>query len=225
VCFLNALIAMSNLQFLFADAQVSDDAVIKLMDGKLTVYKRSGSSHWQCRFKLANNKWHSATTNTDDIHEAKIQAVAIFQTVQVKINFGLALVMKSFKQIALDELTNMRRALSASSGKTAYRDYEFAINKYLIPFFGDYEVKDITPELINDFEDWRIAMMGKVPKGSTKLNHSSAYNRVINLARERGMVTASHIVPSLDSKGAKGTPRPAFTDEEVKEMLFYLETW
>lgn len=216
---------MSNLNFLFANAVVSDDAVIKLMDGKVNVYKRPSSSQWQCRFKLANNKWYSATTGTDDIEQAKIQAVSIYHTAQIKINLGLALTMKSFKQIALDELVNMRCLINASTGKRAYRDYEFAINKYLIPFFGAYEIKDITPELISDFEAWRIAMMGKVPKGSTKLNHSSAYNRVIKLARERGMVTVSHIVPALNSKGARGMARPAFNNEEVVEMLSYIETW
>ena len=216
---------MSNLNFLFTNAVVSDDAVIKLMDGKVNVYKRPSSSQWQCRFKLANNKWHHATTGTDDVEQAKIQAVSIYHTAQIKINFGLALTMKSFKQIAIDELANMRRLINASTGKRAYRDYEFAINKYLIPFFGSHEIKDITPELIADFEAWRIAMMGKVPKGSTKLNHSSAYNRVIKLARERGMVTASHIVPALNSKGARGMARPAFNNEEVAEMLSYIETW
>ena len=216
---------MSNLNYLFADAVVGDDAVVKLIDGKVTVYKRPSSSQWQCRFKLANNQWHNATTGTDNIEQAKIQAVSIYHTAQIKINFGLALTMKSFKQIALDELANMRRLINASTGKRSYRDYEFAINKYLIPFFGSYEIKDITPELISDFEAWRIAKMGKVPKGSTKLNHSGAYNRVINLARERGMVSASHIVPALNSKGAKGMARPAFNNEEVAELLCYLGTW
>lgn len=216
---------MSNLNYLFANAPVSDNAVFKLMDGKVIVYKRPKSSRWQCRFKLANGKWHSSTTNTDTIEQAKLQAVSIYQTTQIKINFGLALTMKSFKQIALDELANMRGALNANTGKRTYKDYEFALNKYLIPFFGNYEVSQITPELVADFEAWRIAVMGKVPKASTKLNHSGAYNRVINLARERGMITARHIVPALDSKGEKSKPRPAFTDEEVKTMLGYLATW
>ena len=109
--------------------------------------------------------------------------------------------------------------------RQAYRDYEFAINKYLIPFFGKYEVGQITTELVADFEAWRTSEMGKVPKASTKLNHTSAYNRVINLARERGMLTHSHTVPMLDSKGDKGVARPAFSNEEVVEMLNYLETW
>ena len=58
---------MSNLNYIFANAEINNDAVIKLMDGKLNVYKRPKSSQWQCRVKLANGKWHSATTNTSDI--------------------------------------------------------------------------------------------------------------------------------------------------------------
>ena len=216
---------MSNLNYLFANADISDDTVIKLADGKLSVYKRPKSSQWQCRFKLANGKWHTATTNTENVEQAKIQAISIYQTAQIKINFGLALAMKSFKQIALDEITNMRRQTNESIGKKTFRDYEFAINKYLIPFFGNYEVGEITTEIVADFEAWRTAVMGKVPKASTKLNHTGAYNRVIKLARERGMVTANHIVPALSSKGAKTTPRPAFTDEEVRTLIGYLDTW
>jgi integrase len=216
---------MSNLNYIFANAEINNDAVIKLMDGKLNVYRRPKSSQWQCRFKLANGKWHSATTNTSDIEQAKIQAIAIYETTRIKINVGLAITTKTFKQIALDELENMRRSINVGTAKTAYRDYEFAINKYLIPFFGKHEVGQITTELVADFEQWRISEMGKVPKASTKLNHTSAYNRVINLARERGMITNTHAVPTLDSKGDKGVARPAFSEEEVRELLAYLETW
>lgn len=216
---------MSNLSYLFSNAEVKDDAVIKLMNDKLVIYKRPKSSHWQCRFKLANGKWHSASTNTEVIEQAKIQAVSIYETAQIKINVGLSLTTKTFKQVALDELINMRSQLNAGVAKRAYRDYEFAINKYLIPFFGKYEIKDITTELVADFEQWRASEMGKVPKASTKLNHSSAYNRVINLARERGYIVGNHTVPLLDSKGEKSIARPAFTDEEVRDLLGYLETW
>ena len=216
---------MSNLNFLFANEVVGNDAVIKLMDGKLSVYKRPKTMQWQCRFKLANGKWHSATTGTDDIEQAKIQAIAIYETTKIKVSAGLAPVAKTFKQIATEELASMRRALNASSGKRTYIDYEFAINKYLIPFFGEYEVGKITVDVVADFEAWRIAMMGKVPKASTKRNHASAYNRVINLAREKGMIGVNQAVPLLDAKGQRSTARPAFTNEEVREILSYLETW
>jgi integrase len=137
----------------------------------------------------------------------------------------LAIRTKTFKQVALDEIANMTRALANKVGKSCYRDYIFAINKYLIPFFGNYEIEKITKEMLADFDSWRISQMGKVPVASTKRNHASAYIRVVNLARERGYVAHNRAVPLLDAKGNKSQPRPAFSKEEIKELLCYTETW
>ncbi|QWD74190.1 integrase [Polynucleobacter sp. TSB-Sco08W16] len=207
--------------------QIDADAEkrIKLMDGKATLYKRSSSTQWQVRFKLANNKWHSQSTNTANLEEAKANAIYIYQTVQVKTEAGLAPSTKTFKQLAIDELANMAQALENKTGRRTYRDYTFAINKYLIPFFGNYTLDNITPELLSDFEGWRISEMGKVPMSSTKRNHASAYNRVINLARERGVIGFNRVIPMLDIKGEKSVPRPAFTDKELEELVSFLPAW
>ena len=217
---------MSSLQQLFT-TQFDANAIkqVKLMDGKALLYKRPQSVQWQVRFKLANNKWHSTTTNTDDIEQAKINAIAIIETVKIKTDAGLAITTKTFKQIALDEIANMSSALKNNTGRRCYRDYIFAINKYLIPFFGEYEVEKITVEMLGDFESWRVATMGKIPVASTKRNHASAYIRVINLARERGCVAHNRAVPLLDSKGIRSQPRPAFSKEEIIELICYTETW
>jgi hypothetical protein len=62
---------MSNLNYIFANAEINNDAVIGLMNGKLNVYKRPKSSQWQCRFKLANGKWHSIeVANSNDLIKA-----------------------------------------------------------------------------------------------------------------------------------------------------------
>ena len=216
---------MSNLSYLFANTTYAPPKQIILAGGKLTVYKRPQSAQYQCRFKLANNKWHSASTGTADIEQAKIQAVAIYETVKIKTDAGLAISTKTFKQIALDEIANMSSALANNTGRRCYRDYIFAINKYLIPFFGKYEVEKITTEMLCDFDAWRISEMGKIPVASTKRNHASAYIRVVNLARERGYVGHNRSVPLLDAKGKRSQPRPAFTNEEMKELLCYTETW
>ncbi|MDH6512530.1 tyrosine-type recombinase/integrase [Polynucleobacter sphagniphilus] len=217
---------MSSLQQLFAtqfDAKIIKQ--VKLMNGKALLYMRPQSVQWQVRFKLANNKWHSTTTNTTDIEQAKINAIAIIETVKIKTDAGLAITTKTFKQIALDEIANMSSALANNTGRRCYRDYIFATNKYLIPFFGKYEVEKITTEMLCDFDAWRISEMGKIPVASTKRNHASAYIRVVNLARERGYVGHNRSVPLLDAKGKRSQPRPAFTNEEMKELLCYTETW
>jgi len=217
---------LQNLQYFFSgNLALSPSKTIQLLQGELTLFKRSNSGNWQCRFKLPNGQWHAASTNTEDLDSAHNQAIAIYEAVKVKVGPGLSAVTKTFKQVALDEIANMAQATHNKTGKRTYRDYTFAINKYLIPFFGQYEISQITNELLADFDSWRIAEMGRIPMASTKRNHASAYIRVINLARDRGYIAVNKAVPLLDSKGKKSQPRPAFTPEEIAELLSYTETW
>jgi integrase len=217
---------LQNFQYLFPRISLLDaPKTIRLLQGELTLFKRPKSHQWQCRFKLPNGEWHSASTATEDLDAAQTQAVVIYETVKIKISAGLAVTSKTFKQVAVDEIANMAQATDNKTGKRTYRDYAFAINKYLIPFFGQYEISQITNELLMDFESWRIAEMGRIPMASTKRNHASAYIRVINLARDRGYIAVNKAVPLLDSKGKKSQPRPAFSAEEIKELLSYTETW
>jgi len=217
---------LQKFRYLFP-ANTSPDLpkTIRLLRGELTLFKRPKSHQWQCRFKLPNGQWHTASTATEDLDAAQTQAISIYETVKIKISAGLEVVTKTFKQVALDEIANMAQATNNKTGKRTYGDYAFAINKYLIPFFGQYEIGQITNELLVDFESWRIAEMGRIPMASTKRNHASAYIRVINLARDRGYIAVNKAVPLLDSKGKKSQPRPAFSTEEIKELLSYTETW
>lgn len=212
-------------QFHQSKIDADADKVIKVIDGKATLYKRPRSTQWQVRFKLNNNKWHCQSTNTTDIEQAKSNAMYIYQTVQIKTEAGLSPITKTFKQIAKDELANMAQAMSNGIGKRTYRDYTFAINKYLIPFFGNYAIENITAQMVRDFEGWRIAMMGKIPMASTKRNHASAYIRVIALAKERGIIGSTRVVPMLDSKGEKSIARPAFTDGELEVLITFVPSW
>ena len=217
---------MQNFQYLFPSTEtLSPTKTIRLLQGELTLFKRPKSHQWQCRFKLPNGEWHAASTATKDLDTAQTQAISIYETVKIKLSAGLAVTTKTFRQVALDEISNMTQATHNKTGKRTYRDYTFAINKYLIPFFGQYEISQITNELLADFESWRIAEMGRIPMASTKRNHASAYIRVINLARDRGYIAANKAVPQLDSKGKKSQPRPAFSAEEIGELLSYTETW
>jgi integrase len=212
-------------QFNLAQVDADADKKIKAVGGKATLYKRSSTQHWQVRFKLPNNKWHSQTTCTPNKDEAIAKAEVIYQTVQIKTQAGLTPITKTFKQIAVDEVRAMTQAMASGVGKRTYRDYIFATNKYFIPFFGNYTVEGITTELVRDFEGWRIAVMGRVPMQSTKRNHSSTYIRIINLAKECGVISSTRAVPMLDSKGEKSRARPAFTDEEFMVLIAYMPSW
>ena len=215
---------MSNLNQLFSNAFPATPQPIRLMGGKLTVYKRPQSAQWQCRFKLSNGDWHSASTGTDDFMEAKKQAMTLFQVVKIKIENNIALRTKTFKQLANEEIKLLRGVATSQRGARTYKDYLFIWEKYLIPFFGKYPVEEITNELVADFEAWRIAEMGKEPKAITKKHHALAYNRVVELAKQYGYVR-NKLVPTLNIRGAKSEPRPAFTQEELEQLYAYMPIW
>jgi integrase len=165
------------------------------------------------------------STGLDDLALAKPQAVTIYEAIIIRAEAGINPKTKTFKQVAELELANMTKAIQQKTGKRTYRDYAFAINKYLIPFFGKTDINAITTEMIYDFEQWRIAEMGKVPMASTKRNHASAYNRIINFGRERGIIPFNKGVPLLDAKGEKSQPRPAFTEQELDELRLSIPSW
>ena len=104
-------------------------------------------------------------------------------------------------------------------------DYIRAMNNYLIPFFGKMVLTSITAQKVAEYESWRNQKMGKMPISSTLANHSSAFNRVIDLAIQQGSISDKVGIPRLSRKGRKGSARPAFTQDELKHLLEYLPKW
>ena len=177
---------MNNLQFLFAKTKHREGKSVSLLDGQLTLFKRSNSDIWQARFKLVNGQWHSASTFSDQLAEASTRAISIYETVKVKIANDLSVVKKSFKSIALEEIEAIKKLQNLSN--QTRNDYIYILTNYLIPFFGKYQVDEITDEIIGDFASWRISRMGRVPAKDTQRYHSTTYNRVIKRAKANGFI-------------------------------------
>ena len=215
---------MNNLSLLFSTV-ITDDELIKLLDGLLTLYRRPNSSQWQCRFKLSTGAWHSASTGSDQLAEATTQAIAIYETVKVKIASDLAIKSKTFRQLATQELAMAARVVQANPNKRTHVDYIHIYTKYLIPFFGAYQINDIIQEVVDDYAAWRISQMGKDPKSYTQRRHAGLYKRVIERAREQGLIHQHRTIPLLEVAGDKPEARPAFNKQEVSYLLEYMRDW
>ena len=213
---------MNNLSFLFAATTLNEDS-IKLLDGDLTLYKRPTSHQWQCRFKLATGAWHSASTGTDQVAEATTQAITIYETVKVKLASDLAIKTRTFRQLAEQELAAAARVVQANPNKRTHVDYIHIYTKYLIPFFGAYQINDITQELVDDYVAWRVSKMGKEPKSYTQRRHAGLYKRVIERARVQGLIHQYRTIPLLEVAGDKPEARPAFNQQEVNYLLEYMQ--
>ena len=67
--------------------------------------------------------------------------------------------------------------------------------------------------------------MLKTPKASTLQNFASAWSKVIAFAVTRGYISERVPVPKMSTAGVKSQPRPAFTEEEITQLLTFMETW
>jgi integrase len=214
---------MNNLSLLFASTIAQEP--IKLLDGLLTLYRRPTSRQWQCRFKLATGSWHSASTGSDQVAEATTQAIAIYETVKVKLVSDLAVKTRTFRQLATQELAAAARVVQANPNKRTHADYIHIYTKYLIPFFGNYQINDITQELVDDYVAWRISRMGKNPKTYTQRRHAGLYKRVIERARDQGLIHRNRTIPLLEVAADRAEIRPAFNQQEVNYLLEYMQDW
>ncbi len=198
---------------------------IYLRDGELVLYRRTRSLLFQCRYKLTDGTWVRQSTRKAGLEHAIAVACDIYDEARYRQRLGLAHQAHSFAQIAQLVLAELRQQIDAGAGKTAYHSYVSCIEQYFLPYFGQRRLEELTHTDIREFELWRDRQMLKKPKSSTLNNFTSAWNRIIAAAVERGYLSERVPVPKLTSKGEKGKPRPAFTEQEVTQMLEFMDVW
>jgi integrase len=122
-------------------------------------------------------------------------------------------------------LAELRVKIDASTGRTAYSDYVGCIEKYFVPYFIERRLEELTHTDVVEFELWRDRQMRRKPKASTLMNFASAWNKLLAVAVERGYISERVPAPKLTTKGEKGKTRPAFSEEEITQLLTFMETW
>ena len=197
---------------------ISHAHVHYMRDGELAVYRRSDSRVWQYRFKLETGRWYRASTRKTVLEHAMRIATDLYDESRYRERLGLAPQQKTFKDIAQSACEDMRRDLSAGTGKKIYVDYCSVIERYFIPYFGEKYLQNIKHKDIADFEAWRNHRMGKIPKSSTLMTFASAFARVHQTAVSRGWLSDRIPVPKLTRRGAKGEIRPGFSSEEIAQL-------
>lgn len=194
-----------------------------LLNGVIVLSQRNRSSAWQMRFKL-DGKWIRITTGKRDRKEAETAALDLYVDAKAKLKYGIPIQTRRFKPVALLAVKTMQDAINAGHGKSVYKDYIAAINKYLIPYFGGHNLDTIDYALLNQFDTWRAQKMGKQPRASTIGTHNSALNKVYDEAIQRGFVSSS-ARPEPNNKGTKAERRPDFTLSEYRKMVRNMREW
>jgi len=206
-------------------SQNAPTTTIRLRDGELVIYKRTRSLLYQCRYKLADGAWHRCSTHKATLEHAIARACDIYDEARYRQRLGLAHRTHSVAQIAAICCAELRVNIDARGKKSALNDYLSVIERYVVPYFGERLLESLTHTDIREFELWRDRQMQRQPKTSTLNNFTTAWNRLIATAVERGFISERVPVPKLTARGAKGTTRAAFSGEEMASLLEYMNEW
>ncbi|MFM8737364.1 MAG: integrase, partial [Betaproteobacteria bacterium] len=199
--------------------------LIHLRDGELVIYRRPRSLLYQCRFRRPDGRWHRQSTGRASLEQAIPAACDIYDEARYRLRLGLAHRTHSIAHVAQLCLAELRQQIDARGKKSSLNDYVSVIERYLVPYWGERTLESLTHTDVREFELWRDRQLRRSPKTSTLNNFSSAWNRLIASAVERGFISERVPVPRLTSRGEKGTTRPGFTEEEISQLLVYMEAW
>lgn len=201
------------------------ESTVVLRPQELRLKRRANSDAWQIHYKIGSHKkWFRVSSKTKDLKEAKQVAEDLFHEARVLDKRGLSIISKKFKAVAEAVSNRFKEQVKAKTGKKSFADYFRAIDNYLIPFFGNHNIDNITPALIAEFHQWRTEQVGYELKASTQNNHNAALNSVFDYAIEKGWMTHSQR-PSLKNTGEATSARGIFSTDELIELQKFIQKW
>lgn len=215
----------TKLRVSIASLAQAQPSILYLRDGEVVLYRRSRSLLYQCRYRLADGSWVRQTTGKAALEHAIARACDIYDEARYRQRLGLAHRTHSVAQIAAVCCVDLRQQIDAKGKKTALNDYLSIIERYFVPYFGERQLETLSHTDVREFELWRDRQLVRKPKTSTLNNFTSAWSRVIETAVSRGYISERVPVPKLTSKGEKGKTRPAFSKEEIEQLLAFMVDW
>lgn len=204
------------------------DESVQILDGKALLTRRSNSPYWQLKFR-AGRSFLRVSTKCEDLEEAKDFALDYYLDARAKANANLPLITRKFKSVAEAVRNTMQNDFDNGIGPRIYRDYIQAIDNWLIPFFGNFNVASIEHKHVKAFYEWRREELGRDPANTTIGTHATAMGYVFAEAVDNGYMNKHHI-PQLKLKGyaAKSNgdlPRASFTLPEYRLLYRYMRKW
>jgi len=210
---------------LLTNLSTTQPQTIHLRDGELVLYRRSRSLLYQCRYRLADGTWHRRSTGKASLELAIAAACDLYDESRYRQKLGLAHKAHLFAHIARICLEELRHLIDLKKTKSSLNDYASIIERYFVPYFGERRLEELSYTDIREFEMWRDRRLARAPKTSTLNNFASAWNRLIGTAVDRGFISERVPVPRLTSKGEKSKTRPAFSEQEIEQLLAFMPAW
>jgi integrase len=195
-----------------------------LMGGKLHVYRRENSGHWQCSTYLAGKNWR-VSTKEESLALAKDFAEDWYLGLKGKSRAGELKSGKTFKQAA-DQFLLEYEAITAGERHPLYiNGIRSRLNVHLLPFFGSKVLSEITPGLVQEYRIHRMTSRKDAKTGEPKRPARVTLHMEVVVLRQVLKAANRHgwlpYLPDLSApykSSGKITHRAWFSPDEYKRL-------
>ena len=199
-----------------------------IMGGAVNLYKRERSSYWQCATFMDGKNWRKSTKESD-ISKAKDVAEGWYLDLRARSRFGELATEKTFKEAA-EQFKREYTVITQGDRNEEYVEGMMRkLENYLIPFFGDKGLSQITPGYV---QEYRIHRQGysvnrhnntgehihTVPSKSTLHHEIVALRQVLKTAVRHGWLDHLPDISMPYKTAGKIVRRAWFSPEEYKKL-------
>lgn len=195
----------------------------QLLGGKLRLYKRPRSHHWQCAAFIDGKNWR-VSTREDSLAHAKDFAEDWYLGLKGKSRAGILRVGKTFKEAA-KQFEAEYEALAVGERSESYiAAIKLNIRLHLSPFFGDKLVTEINPDMIQEYRIHRTTSRrdkegnAKRPARNTIHQEIIALRHVLKTANRKGWLPYLPDLKPAFRKPVKISQRAWFSPDEYKKL-------
>jgi hypothetical protein len=121
----------------------------ELMGGKLHVYKREHSRYWQCSTYLGGRN-HRTSTKEEGLAQAKDFAEDWYLELRGKHRRGEIRSGRTFREAAVQFVREFTLMTAGERNAHYVNQQSRRLENYLLPFFGDNLLTEITPTLVQE---------------------------------------------------------------------------
>jgi integrase len=194
----------------------------ELMGGKLHVYKRENSQHWQCSAYLAG-KNRRVSTKEESLSHAKEIAEDWYLELRGKARGGELTSGPTFKKAADQFLAEYETITQGQRSPQWVKAYAMMLRVYLVPYFGKMALSEITAGKVQEYRIHRrqlgIDKRGKPPSRTAMHHDTVAIRQVLKTAMRHGWLAALPDLSQPYKTSGKITHRAWFSPEEYQQLF------
>jgi len=195
----------------------------KLLDGKVQLYMRPGSPHWQCSCSIAGRQKRTSTKE-ESLARAKDVARDWYLGLMGKYRSGELEEGMSFKEAAKLFLAEYEIITEGERNPIYVKQQGENLRVHLLPFFGEMVVTKINAGIVQQYRAHRMTSRkdrdgtAKRPARSTLLQEIVTLRHVLKTAHRHGKLPNLPDLSTPYKASGKINHRAWFSPEEYKRL-------